>query len=390
MSSLALRPALVLFIALFAAQAGFLTLGLILPAVAEDHGMTTAQVGQLRTLSGISGGFTAIALVVAGGRVEVRRLLLTGLAVMAGSSALSALAPSFAALALAQGAVGVAIAILLSAGIAAVAEWTAPARRARVLSWAMVGQPAAWVVGMPAIGALADASWRWAFALPLAGSLVALALVAARPADAAGRAAGASGLRDLVREPEVAAWAFGELMAYAAWSGIMVYSGSLFLETYGASAGTVGLILGFGALAYFPSTFLAGRHVDAHARELLIGLALALAACVTVFGLLRTSLPLSAALFAACVFFAGGRTISGSALGLQAARERAVTITSVRTAATQFGNLLGAGLGGVALAAGGYGLAGALFGVLLVLAVVPHLLVTAPARSAAAQAAASA
>ena len=62
---------------------------------------------------------------------------------------------------------------------------------------------------------------------------------------------------------------------------------------------------------------------------------------------------------------------------------------SVRAAATQFGYLVGAGLGGLALAAGGYSLLGVVLATLFVLAVVPYLRVTpvslgegaSPARS---------
>jgi hypothetical protein len=46
----------------------------------------------------------------------------------------------------------------------------------------------------------------------------------------------------------------------------------------------------------------------------------------------------------------------------------------IRAAATQFGYLLGAVLGGVALAAGGYAALGVTFSVLFVLAALPHAL----------------
>src|SRR5205823_3790662 len=85
-----------------------------------------------------------------------------------------------------------------------------------------------------------------------------------------------------------------------------------------------------------------------------------------------------AGLFAGCVFLAGGRTISGSALGLSLApAQHAVAVSSIRTAAAQIGNFIGAGLGGLALAEGGYELAFIGFGALFALAAIPHL--SAPA-----------
>ena len=47
------HPAAVLFLCLFTAQAGFLALGPILPAIAHDFGLSSAVVGQLRVASGV-------------------------------------------------------------------------------------------------------------------------------------------------------------------------------------------------------------------------------------------------------------------------------------------------------------------------------------------------
>ena len=51
----------------------------------------------------------------------------------------------------------------------------------RTLSWAVVGQPAAWIVGMPLVGLVGAGSWRLGWiALPLAASLVAALAVLGR------------------------------------------------------------------------------------------------------------------------------------------------------------------------------------------------------------------
>ena len=76
---------------------------------------------------------------------------------MVGSLA-SAVAPNLVAFACAQAAIGGAAAILLSAGVAAAGEWAPAGERARVLSWTLLGQPAAWVVGMPLIGVISRAT----------------------------------------------------------------------------------------------------------------------------------------------------------------------------------------------------------------------------------------
>src|SRR4051794_28021647 len=139
------RPAPVLFATMFASQASFLVLTAILPDLAGDFGVSTATAGQARTLAALTGGVTALALGRLARKLGVRKLLLLGLSLVALGSLGSALAPNLAAFAGAQAAIGAAAAILLSAGVAAAGEWARPGERARVLSWALLGQPAAWV-----------------------------------------------------------------------------------------------------------------------------------------------------------------------------------------------------------------------------------------------------
>ena len=366
------RPATVLFLCLFAAQASFLVLAPILPEVAQEFGVSTAIAGQLRAVSAVAGGLTALGLGRLARRLGVRDLLLTGLALNAAGSIASAEAPAFAVLAVAQIAIGAGVAIILTAGVAAAAEWSAREQRTKVLAWTLVGQPAAWVVGMPVVGAVSAVSWRLCWlAIPFASAVVALLAVGSRRPDAPADAPVA--WRSLLRRREIAAWASGELLAYAAWGGTLVYAGALFVESHGLSPRTTGVLLGIAALAYFPGTMLARRRVAASARELLIGLGTAAAAAIAVFGLVRPAPWFSWLVFAAGVGLAGGRAIAGSAFGLDSAPGQRVGVMAVRAAATQFGYLLGAGLGGVALAVGGYGALGGLLGMLFLGGVLPHL-----------------
>jgi MFS transporter, DHA1 family, inner membrane transport protein len=154
-------------------------------------------------------------------RLGVRRLLLAGLWLIASGSAMSAVAPSFVVLAAAQPALGAGIATVLAGGWSAAAAWAPPAGRARLLGWAIVGQPAAWVVGMPVIGLVTAGSWRWAWvAVPLASALGAAVAVARRRPDAPARSPGR-----LRHDPNVAAWALSEFVTYTAWGAVLVYTG---------------------------------------------------------------------------------------------------------------------------------------------------------------------
>jgi len=316
------------------------------------------------------------------GRVALRDLLIGGALLLAAGSLLSALAPTFWFLALAQVPLGVAVAILLSAGVAGAAEWAPAGERTRVLSWALVGQAAAWIVGMPVIGAVAELNWRLAFiAVPLVASLLTafvLSLCTAGPPAAA-----ATGIRlvALLRDRVIGAWVLGELLAFSAWAGILVFAGALFIESYRTSTTTTGLVLGAIAVAYVPGNFLARRFAEHLTRAILISFALAAAVGAAAFGTVRPALAVSALILGVLGFLAGGRTLAGSAFGLGAAPERRLAVMGLRAAALQFGYLVGSGVGGIALALSGYAALGLVLALLFAAAAVPHLVLSRNERA---------
>lgn len=360
------RVSAILFTCLFAAQAALIALSPVLAQVASKLDVSTATVGQLRTVSGLAAGVTALGLGVVAGRLGLRRLLVAGSTLLVLGSLASAAAPGFAWLALAQVPVGVAVAVLVTGATAAAAEWVAPERRPQVLSWALIGNPAAWIVGMPAIGLVGAASWRYAWlAVPLVAALAA-GLAAAHGPRTAAVAPRGGGLRDALSDPDIARWALGELLANSAWIGLLVYVGALFVESYGTSPARTGAVLSLAALAFTAGNLTFRRYAAADPRRLLVTLALVLAVVVPLLGALRIDGTLSALLLAVAAFLGGARTLLGNAYGLHVASERRVPAMAARAAANQFGYFLGSAVAGAALAAFGYAGLGVALGALLV------------------------
>ncbi len=368
-----LAPAVVLFACLFAAQAAILVLSPILPQVAADFRVSLAAAAQLRAVSGVTAGVAALILATTGDRYRLTYLLNSGLLLLAMGSLGSAASPTFVLLVVAQVVIGLGLALVLSGGLAASEAWAAGGTSARVLSWALVGQPVAWVVGQPLAGLVAAYHWRWAWvAVPFASSLVALATVAwrDRATPDGGRECDPLGLWKL---PGVKGWALGELLAFSAWAGMLVYAGAFFIETYGASVRLTGLVLGMGAVAYLPGNFLGRRWLRGGPPPLLVVFALAAAGTVAVLGGVRAGLLFSAIAFAVLAFFAAGRTIAGAALGLGLAKGRRLAAMSLRTATMQFGYMLGASIGGAILARWGFAGMGWGFAVLFIAAAAAHI-----------------
>lgn len=361
-----------LFLCLFAAQSGLIVLTPVLSNVADDLGVSTAAAGQLRTVSGLAAGLAAVALSTVGRNFSLRRVLTAGAAGLALASIASAVAPNFGVLALAQAVLGVSVSALLVGGTVAAAEWVPVQHRTRVLAWALVGPPAAWIVGMPLIGAIGEIDWRWTWlVLPLGAALVAGVAVARQTETP--RTAASQSLTSVLREPSTARWVLGELLASSAWIGALVFSGALFTESYGTTALVTGVVLAAGAAAYVAGNVYFRRVVDCRAHTLLVRLSLVLALGVALLGIVRPALPVSAAIFAATAFVAGGRTLIGSAVGLGSTPERRLAVMGARAAAAQLGYFLGSAAAGGALAAGGYPGFGLVLGSLFLVSALPFL-----------------
>jgi MFS transporter, DHA1 family, inner membrane transport protein len=351
-----------LFTSLFAGQAALIVMSPVLAEAASDLNVSTAAAGQLRTLTGLAAGITALMLGSAAGRVGLRRQLIGASALLALGSLASAVAPSFALLALAQLPIGVAVAVLTTAGTLAAAEWVPAELRTRTLSWALVGQPAAWIVGMPLIGLVGEHNWRYGWlALPLVAAVAAAALVAPLAATPAVRIR-PTRTRVVLGDRVLVRWLASELLANAAWAGTLVFSGALYSESYGTSAGMAGLLLAVAACAYVAGNLTCRRLARHEPRRVLVVLAALLAITTGLFGIVRVDALLTTALFSSAAFVAGGRTLIASGFALETAPDLRPAVTSLRAATMQFGYFVGSMAGGLALAVGGYSALGATMG----------------------------
>jgi predicted MFS family arabinose efflux permease len=359
---------LALFLCLFSSQAALIAMAPVLADVASDLDVSTAAAGQLRTITGLTAGVTALALGAVAGRIGLGRQLLGASVILALGSLASAAAPTFGLLALAQVPVGVAVAVLTTGATLAAAEWVAPELRTRALSWALVGGPAAWIVGMPLAGALGERSWRYGWlVLPLTAAMAAGAMAASRSGQPPRRSRPAHA-RAVLGDHTLASWLASELLANAAWAGTLVYSGALFVQSYGTSTKLTGCLLAIAAAAYVAGNMGSRRLTRREPRKVLVVLALLLALTDTLFGMARPGVAASTALFSIAAVVAGGRTLVSTAFAVSTPPELRPAVTGLRAATMQFGYFVGSIAGGAALASGGYGALGATMGVLFLAA----------------------
>jgi DHA1 family inner membrane transport protein len=356
------RVSVVLFAALFAGQAALIAMSPVLAEAARDLGVSTAAAGQLRTVTGLAAALAALAVGRLAGRVGLGRLLLEGSLLLAFGSIASAAAPSYSLLVLAQLPVGVGVAVVTSAGTLAAAEWVPPDVRTRTLSWALVGQPAAWIVGMPLVGLVGERSWRYGWlVLPLAAAVAAASLVAPR-AGARPAASRPAPVRAAVADRTIARWLASELLANTAWAGTLVFAGALFTESYGTATAVTGCLLAVAAGAYIAGNLASRRLVQREPRRVLVLLASSLALVDALFGSARIGVVTTTMLLAGGSLLAGGRTLVASAFAISTPAHLRPAVTSLRASTMQLGYFGGSLIGGAALMIGGYGALGLAMG----------------------------
>ena len=366
-------PSVVLFLALFASQAGILVLSPILSEVASEFGVSIALAGQLRI---IAAPLAAVVAVVTGRalvRFSPRALLGVGSILLATGSLASAAAPSFVLLAIAQVPMWMGVAIMLAAGVAATAAWTTAERRPRVVAHALAGPPAAWIVGMPIIGLVAEVHWRLAFlAFPLPAAILAGLAVAHRSVDAP-IAETRGSIAGLLRRGEARRWALGELMANSAWTGMLVFSGALFTEVHGLSPAATGVALALVASAFLLGNRWAGHADPATARRRMIEASAAAGLGAALTWSIAPNVAVTLTLFSVTAFVAAARVVAGTVYGFTAVGDRGREVGTIRAATNQLGYLIGSLVGGLAIAVGGFDALAFALGGLFLAATLPYL-----------------
>jgi predicted MFS family arabinose efflux permease len=160
----------------------------------------------------------------------------------------------------------------------------------------------------------------------------------------------------------------------SAWAGTLVFSGALFIETYGTSPKVTGLLLATVAVAYLGGNVLGGRvRGDCYLRRALGRSNAFAAAAIAATWILTPNVFVTLSLFAAAGVVVAARTVIGTTYGFRLAGERKLEVGAARAAITHMGYLAGSLLGGATFALGGRAAAGVAFGLLFLIAATPYV-----------------
>ena len=352
------RPKLApLVLATMASQALLVALSPTIVATGRDLGASVGAVGQARS---VDAGVAIVVSLAIVGRIDalgVRRVMGVGCALAIVACAAVAVAPTLALFLAAHLLVGLAFACLLSSGFAGVAAFPQELRP-WAIGYVAGANALAWIVVNPIAGVLTESlSWRAAQVVPAAVAVA--ALLATPAAGLAPDRRTAPQLAALLREQSARRWLGAEVIAYGAWTALLTFVGAFFIDRLGVPAAAAGWLLATGAAAHFTAATRSGTLATrVPRRRVAAGSALVMAVLLFVLLRLTASAPLAVATFCLLGLAAGVRSPAASGLGLEQLPAHPGAMMAARTAATQFGYLLGAVVGGAAISQSGYGTLG--------------------------------
>jgi predicted MFS family arabinose efflux permease len=347
----------------------------VLPQVARDLGVSPAVVGQLIAVSSLTGAALALVAGPISDRTGRRPMVLGGLTLLVATSLLAAAAPSYAAMLVVRVLAGVGMAALGATTFAAVADFIPEQRQPQSMGWVVGFSAGSIVIGWPAISWIAaNASWRAGF-LALAG-LTALLIVLSWLVIPAGRVADAAGslleqvrrYRLIVTDPAVVLGVLASGLGAASWFGLSSYLGAYFQTALGLGLADQAPLLSAVGIAYFIAS-VSGGLLAARLGVRRVAVATGFGTALLLVGLIGVGAavaPAVAIVMGLAALRAGGLTsLSTLILNLRPAERGSVG--GLNNVGFSLGVTAGAGLGGAALAAGGFPL---LFLALAALAVV--------------------
>jgi predicted MFS family arabinose efflux permease len=375
----------------FAAPAPFF------PAISDEMDVSVALLGQITTAMMVLSAPLALVVGPLADRYGPRRFILAGLATTVVALFDFALAPAFALLFVASvaGAISEATVPGLSLAIAGT-RFEGPAAR-RAIGWTVAALASAPIIGVPILTTIGDlAGWRVAFTVAGFAAAVVVALVATWLPDspqtdsAPLRWAGVvEAYRPLLRDRGMRRLYACTLARAMCWMGLLTYFGAVLEKQFGLSTGQIGLVYMLTGAGYFAGSLVAGgplARLPARPLVAVSNVILAVSLVIVVAALVNT--PAAIALTALAAFAGAVGWVGLSALIATETAAGAGTTMVLNSSLLNLGAAAGAGLGGLLLAASGYGALAIglpLFGLLSALLVwTPRRRVAAPASTPAA------
>ena len=356
----------------------FMAMGL-LPQIADGVGASIPSAGYLISAYALGVVVGAPVLAFFGARLPRRGLLIALMAAYAGANALSAVAGSFGLLFAARFLCGVPHGAYFGVASLVAASLAPRGREGRAVAMVMIGLSIANVIGVPAATWMGQhLGWRSAFWVATSLAVLTAALITSLIPACPGNA-DATGRRELRLFAEPQAWLtlIAGAIGFGGMFALYSYIAKVVTQVGGLPDGAVPLFLLAFGLGMVAGTYVAGPLADWSVFRSLLGSSLAMALLLLLFAALAPTGWL-ALIPAFLVAVSSSVLVVNLQLRLMSVAGEAQTLgAAMNHSSLNIGNALGAWLGGLVIAAGWGYRAPALVGVVLALAGLAVLLLSA-------------
>jgi DHA1 family inner membrane transport protein len=363
-----------LMLAGFATQPAETILSLLLIDIAESFDTPVGTMGQIRTTAAILTLISAVGMGVLSVKMRHKTLLLAGLGCFIASGIGCSLARNYTAMLAAYSLSGVGLAMVGPMAFALIGRHVPLEKRANATAYFIAGNASSFMVGGPVLSYLTRVGgWRYAFLfymLPIAAAgaaLIWLGVPSEESRSSGGAGSYMDGVKMLLSNGSVLACLLGGLLAKATWQGVISYGVSFYRDRFQLSRGWASLVLSGIALAFIFGVLGSGRLINRLGRKTVTFASFLLTGLVSVFYMNLPLFTVSVAVIIVMSVVSGLRRNAGQSLSLEQVPRYRGSMMSLSAAGDSLGSALGAGLGGLALTAGGYWLVGLVLGVLGVL-----------------------
>jgi predicted MFS family arabinose efflux permease len=342
----------------------FTVFGMYLVPIADSAGGSVAEIGGLRGLGGLAALAVGVSLAPLMDRVARELVAAAGLALLGISAALGAVGNMLALAAFCL-LIGASTILAPSIGAAAADRFRSPAAAGRAATLVSATTSAMAMLAAPVL-AVPGLIWGWRGNL-LAASVISLALSAAffwrgrgrtSPCGKNERVSYLATYRELARIPGALSLLAVAMLRTAAFMGYLAYLAAFYDDKFDLAPGWFALVWSLSGASFFLGNLFAGRYLATDRawvgpeKLLLVGITVALVAVAAFY--FSPTLPLTLMLTA--LMGASHATVAACVTTLLVRRsgERRGSALSVNAAGMSLGTFLGAAIGGLGLALGGY------------------------------------
>ena len=349
-----------------------LIVGMSLIEIAAAFGVSIGLAGQIRSFSSSLAIIVSLLVAALSVRYSYKSLLLAGLLINLASAVLCSVAPSFTILVICFSAIGVVTSLVSPMVFTYIGEIYPIEERSNIVGTVASLRTVSYLVMVQLIGVIISRlGWRYTF-LMLVTPMTLLAIILVYRVIPVMRSNAASdvglfeGYGNVLRSRSALSCLIGNLLAGGSWAGgVVAYSMTYLRDDFSLSISTASTIFSGLVIGVLVGNYLGGRIARRTGSKHLAVISVALNGLLTIAYMSVDNVTAMIVLCALTSIAAGFVLTCANTLMIGQLPEYRGTMTSLNSAGTQLGVVIGSALGGIIVNIGSWNAVGITYGAMM-------------------------